>query len=161
MIKELKGCGSSCVLPLFGLLFSALGCVFLLVFGRSAILDCARVEARLVTCTKQTVLLGIVPAQLENIDGLQRAWVEESCDESCTYRVVLETERRTVPLTPYYTSAKQAKYAIADRINDFVDSRETTLHIQDGTGRLGIVLPVIFVVVGMLFFAAGVLSLFF
>ena len=161
MIERLRSCGTSCALPLFGLLFLAMGCVFLLVFGRSTILDCARVEARFVTCTKQTVLLGIVPMQLENIEGVQRAWVEENCDESCTYRVVLETERRTVPLTAYYTSAKQAKYAVADQINDFLNSGETALHIQDGTGRLGIVLPVIFMVVGVVFFAAGGLSLFF
>jgi len=150
-----------CVLPLFGLVFAAMGCLFSFVFGRSVVLDCTRLETPFIQCTKQTLIWGVLPSQMETVDGLQRVWVEESCDEGCTYRVVLETERRTVPLTNFFTSEKQAKYEVADQINDFLDSSKLTLHVEDGSGLVGVLLPLIFIGVGFFFFVGSLLSLVF
>ena len=134
---------------LFGLAFIIVALIILFAFGTTGILQCERVEPTLVSCVKQVKWLSIVPRAEERIPGLQGAWVDESCDDSCTYRVVLITERGNVPLTDYYSSGRQSKEEKAARINRFVQGWEKTLEMEDGGGLWVVLVSAVFMIAGM------------
>jgi hypothetical protein len=134
----------------FGFIFSACGCLFSFIFGQDTTLTCQRVETTQVECLKESKWLGQVSMSEASIQGLEGAWVAESCDEDgCTYRVEMDTADGRVPLTSYYSSGARSKHETADRINAFLrNPAEGSLTVKSGAGLLGLLLPFVFVAVG-------------
>lgn len=137
---------------LWGLIFSGAGILALFFFARTTTLDCKRGAKDQITCVKSENLLGIIDFKDEYIPSLENAWVSESCDDDgCTYRVELDAARGTFHLTSYTSSGYRSKEDIADQINTFIrSSSEQTLEIETSTGLLGLVLPGVFILAGLL-----------
>jgi len=137
---------------LYGLAFTACGCLFSLIFGQAATLTCTRVEPSQIECVRESKWLGWLPVSSASLQHVQGAEVAQSCDdEGCTYRVELSTAEGTVPLTSYYSSGSQSKQETADRVNAFLkDLRESSLTVKSDAGLLAFVLPLVFVLVGPL-----------
>jgi len=137
---------------MWGLIFSGAGILSLYIFARTTTLSCQRGLKDQVTCIKSENLLGILDFKDEHIPSLENAWVSESCDDDgCTYRVELDAARGTFHLTSYTSSGYRSKEDMANQINTYLhSSSEETLEIEASTGLLGLVLPGIFIVVGLL-----------
>lgn len=152
-------CGPRLKSLLFGFVFAGMGTVAMIVFGQVSDLHCAYPEPSQLECIKEIKWLGLVPLGEENIDDVQRAWVDESCDsDGCTYRVVLTTGQGDLPLTSYYSSGERSKAETAAEINAFVAQGEgETLEIRAGSGFLGGLFGGIFVVIGLGIAVAGVI----
>jgi hypothetical protein len=131
-----------------GIPFFLMGALFFVIFARVTTLECRRPEPREIICERRSELVGAVQMRRETIRGLSGAWVDESCDDGCTYRVVLTTERGDVPLTNAYTSEQRKKIEIAEEVNLFVDSERTSFEIEDRPSILVLALPIIFMIVG-------------
>ncbi len=149
---------AGCLFPVFVVLFPLIGCLAFYFLGQSTTLDCTRLESAVINCQKQNHLLGVYPLGAESIGRLQGAWVEEECDDGCTYRVVLQTEQGDVPLTSYLSSGHSSKDEIAGQINMFVYGQEPSLQIKDSAGAIGIIVPVVFILVGPLMLVGWVLK---
>ena len=90
---------------IFGIIFSACGCLMGYFFGQQTTLNCLWVEPMQIECNMKKSWLGLVPLGEESVRGLEGAMVDESCDEDgCTYRVELDTADGIVPLTSFYLS---------------------------------------------------------
>lgn len=76
--------------------------------------------------------------------------MRESCDDDgCTYRVELDSARGSMGLTSYYSSGYRSKEALAEQINAYIaDPQKQTLELSTGSGFLGILIPVIFILAG-------------
>jgi hypothetical protein len=89
---------------LFGLVFALAGLAAFWLFGRSAGVECTRLELREVRCEIKETLLGITMRRSAVINP-QQAIIEVNEDsDGDTYRVALVTERGAVPLTSHYAS---------------------------------------------------------
>ncbi len=137
---------------LWGMIFTGAGILALYFFARTTTLACERGAKDQITCVKSESLLGVLDFSDEHIPSLENAWVSESCDDDgCTYRVELDAARGTFHLTSYTSSGYRSKQDIADRINTFIrSSSEPSLLIETGTGFLGLVLPAVFIFVGLI-----------
>jgi hypothetical protein len=142
---------------LFGLVFTACGCLASYIFGQQTTLTCTRLEPIQIECVKQSKWAGLLPLGEESIRHLQGAGVAQSCDEDgCTYRVELDTTEGTVPLTAFYSSGSKSKQETADRIDAFVqNSRERSLTVKSDAGLLGFLLPCVFIFAGPLIAFSG------
>jgi hypothetical protein len=137
---------------LWGMIFTGAGVLALYFFARTTTLTCERSAKDQITCVKSESLLGVLNFEDEHIPSLENAWVSESCDDDgCTYRVELDAARGTFHLTSYSSSGYRSKEDIADRINTFIRSSSVpSLVIETGTGLLGLVLPAVFILVGLI-----------
>ncbi|UCC61768.1 MAG: hypothetical protein JSV36_13315 [Anaerolineae bacterium] len=137
---------------LYGLAFTACGCLFSLIFGQAATLTCTRVEPSQIECVRQSKWLGWLPVSAVSLQHVEGAEVAQSCDdEGCSYRVELTTAEGIVPLTSYYSSGSRSKKEAADRINAFLRNSEgSSLTVKSDAGLLAFVLPLVFVLVGPL-----------
>lgn len=137
---------------LIGFVISALGFVFLYVFGQAVTLACERTETGRISCVKTSVLLSVLKVDQKPVESLEMAWVSESCDEDgCTYRVELDTARGTIPMTIYRSSGYRSKENMANQINAFLRSPDQPkLEVKASTGIIGILMPVIAIVAGPL-----------
>jgi hypothetical protein len=137
---------------LWGMIFTGAGVLALFFFARTTTLTCERGAKDQITCVKSENLLGVLDFSDEHIPSLENAWVSESCDDDgCTYRVELDADRGTFHLTGYSSSGYRSKEKIADQINTFIrSSSESSLAIESSTGLLGLVLPAVFIFVGLI-----------
>ena len=95
----------------------------------------------------------------QHIRQLRGAYVQDNCDEDgCTYRVELRTAGGTVPLTSVYSSGLEKKRSTAERINEFVDSRESKLTLQESAGWIAILASGAFLVAGLAVIILGTLG---
>lgn len=112
-------------LTLFGGVFLAVGLAVMWFMGAQTTLVCERPEPRAGTCTlTQINVFGRVNrSESLRLTEIERADVQVSEDDDGddTYRVVLRTERGTVPFTDYYSSGRNDKREIADRLNAFLE----------------------------------------
>ena len=148
MVRRLFGVYHGCSGLIVGSIFFVLGAVFFVVFAQATSLDCARREPREIVCERESVLLGRVQMRQDSIRGLRGAWVDESCDDGCTYRVVLTTDEGDVPLTGAYTSDQRTKVEITRAINGFVEGDARTLQVEDRPPALLMALPILFMIIG-------------
>jgi hypothetical protein len=137
---------------LYGLVFTACGCVLSLIFGQAAILTCNRIEPSQIECVRQTKWLRWVPVGEQSIPELRGAEVGQSCDEDgCTYRVELNTAEGLIPLTTYFSSGAGPKQEATERINAFLQNPQgSSLTVRSDAGLLAFILPFAFVLVGPL-----------
>jgi hypothetical protein len=142
---------------LFGAFFIAFGIGFLFIFGENTSLICTRTSAS-INCTIQRNWLGIINGQPQTLRQLQGATIDESCDDNCTYRVVIQTAAGPVPLTSYYSSGFEDKNEISNKINTFVKSPgQANLLVETNIG-LFVLLPIAFGLVGIIIWVAGLSS---
>jgi hypothetical protein len=67
--------------------------------------------------------------------GLSEAYVEESCDDDCTYRLVVVSAAGTQPMTVAYDNDQSSKQQKADSINQFLtDPSIASLEVSEGGG---------------------------
>ena len=145
---------------LFGLVFAGFGILFLVIFGQGATLRCSRPEPSQITCQRETRWLNRLSTGSETIAGMSQAYVTESCDDGCTYRVELDTVQGPVALTSYYTSGYDDKADVAQKINEFLsDPDAPPMEVNSDAGLLAVLLPVFFIVVGGLFIITHLVKL--
>ncbi len=116
-------------LLIFSLAFVLGGLLVWWIGGRTAALECTRLEAREVRCeVKETLLDWVV--RHEDVLNPQQAVVEISTDsDGTTYRVALSTARDTVPLSESYASDAPAE-SLSTEINQFLnDTADRALNI--------------------------------
>lgn len=142
---------------ILSVVFVAIGAIFTVVFGQVVTLDCTRPEPAEITCERQSTFLGIRLSEPRTIRDVRGAWVQENCDEGCTYRVMLTAGRSDVPLTGAFTSGERSKIEIAEQINAFIAGGDPTTQISLQPNPLVLLATLIFVVIGL---AIPVLSLF-
>jgi hypothetical protein len=143
-----------------GLSFFACGALFLAIFGQRYTLTCARPEPSQLTCERAGTWLGLISTGKRPVAGLSGAWVDESCDEDgCTYRVELDSTEGPVGLTGYYTSGYDDKAATAAEINGWLQQGGDTLVVAEDSGILGVLLPAVFMLLGIGMAAAWGVSL--
>ena len=133
MIKDLFSRLAWVLVPLAILLFCS---IFLFVFGQISQVNCTRPEPSLIQCARTTWLFGIIPYETTNFAEVAGAYVDESCDDGCTYRVVFTTAEGDMPLTTYYSGGSSYKHDQVRQINGFLgdrEQRELTVH-GDRTG---------------------------
>jgi len=132
-------------------LFLATGVGTLFLLGQVQTLRCQRaeggvlVDCRLVNTWMKSTVLDDRP-----LPPLRRALVERGCDDDgCTYRVLLETDRSTLPLSDISTSDQSDQEGIARRINEYLDAPgDTPLEVETGGGLI-LIVPVMFLAAGI------------
>ena len=136
---------------IFGLIFSVVGFIVMVLLGQVTVLQCTHPEPSQVVCGREVKWLDVVPISVETIKDVRGAWVDERCDEDgCTYQVRMETGQGDVPLTGYYSSGQSSKEKAAAQINDYVAGRGgDTLAIREGFGMWGVLFGGIFVIAGL------------
>jgi hypothetical protein len=135
---------------LFGLPFLGLGIAAILFMGEKATLRCWREIPPQATCQLTTTRL--LETRVVELPGqLQGAEIDvsEVSDGDDTYRVVLHTDRETVPMTGIYTSGRRGHQQDADRIDAFVrDAAQTQLQVSQDSRWLVYGIGGLFAVVG-------------
>lgn len=121
---------------IIALALSLPGWVILLFYGKTATLTCTHIEPGQVNCSLQPTWYRLLPlGEPQLVTGIQRAYVDENCDDGeCSYRIGLRTARFVVlmnPSTSGWSGGSQLKQETVDRINAFVDSGEGTLIAHD------------------------------
>ena len=136
---------------LFGLLFMAVGAVMVFLFGQTTELRCSKPETRVTTCELKRKLLGLVTISTKELQDVNNAFLDESCDDDgCTYRVVLLAGTNKVPMTGYYSSGWKAKREKADQITQYVRlESEEPLLVKEQSGMFGALFSFAFVLVGL------------
>ena len=147
----------SCSLVVICLVFVVLGSALTVVFGQSVTLDCARDEPAYIVCERRSTFMGVPLAEPRTISGLEGAWVEEHCDDDCTYRVVLVADRGDTPLTSSFSSGASAKDEVAREVNAYVDSDQQSSMIQSRPQKLAMWMSLSFVAIGLLLPLFGLL----
>ncbi|MDF1515785.1 MAG: hypothetical protein P1S60_18405 [Anaerolineae bacterium] len=136
------------VLLLIGLTFIVTAGTIYLLFGQVATLECERqIEAR-PSCIVSRSLAGFTYKE-QAISGLIDAWVDASTDsdDDPIYRVVLETDQGSIPLTTFYSSGRQMKIQAATSIDSYLVNREQKVYsLQYGGNSL--LMPIIFGIIG-------------
>jgi hypothetical protein len=91
-------------LLIFGLIFALAGLAAFWFFGRSAGVECTRLEVREVRCEIKETLLGLALRRTTVVNP-HKAVIEVNEDsDGDTYRVSLVTAQGSVPLTSHYSS---------------------------------------------------------
>ncbi len=114
---------------LFGVSFCGAGTLVIAFLAQVAVLDCYR-ETDVPTCEIRRQFLG--RNETIAIGTPQRALVEESTDSEgdSTYRVAVESDRGTYPITTIHSSGSAGKRQHRDQIERFIaDSSQTSLVI--------------------------------
>jgi hypothetical protein len=78
--------------------------LFIVVFGNSVEISCARDAVQAPDCRITKMLLGRVPVSNRDVLGVTDVQLDETCDDGCTYRVLLiASGGESVPLNDVYT----------------------------------------------------------
>ena len=152
MADKKKRQGLGCLIFfLLPFMLSGLGMLFFL--GQVTTLQCTHIEPFQLECVKETTWMGLIPLEKETLDDVRGAQVDSSRGGKggSTYCVQL-TRRQggVVPLTAVYSSGAEAKEKVAARINAYAkDGEGETLKVRMGIEWIGLVMGVIFTLVGI------------
>lgn len=142
---------SAASMLIFGLIFFVSGLIPFWFGGRTASLDCTRLEAHEVHCEVKESLLNL-PVRRTEVMNPQQAIAQESedSDSGTVYRVALVAARGTVPLTESYANDMPAD-RLSNQINQFlVDTEAKTLNIAQPPSSMIYIFPICFSSVGLL-----------
>jgi len=142
---------SAASLSIFGLIFVVSGLIPLWFGGRTATVDCTRLEVHEVHCVVKETLFNL-PVRRTVVVNPQQAIAQESedSDSGTTYRVALVAARGTVPLTENYASDMPAD-RLSNQINQFLSDSETkTLNIAQPPSPWIYLFPFCFTGAGLL-----------
>lgn len=129
-------------------IFVGIGLLVGFILGTTHQLRCTQ-EAGENSCLLTTKWMGLVTLRRTQFQALAQAETQESCDDSCTYRVMLHTANKSFPLDPIYTSEYDHIAGLTSEINDFLaDPAQRQLSVQTG-GGLWLLLVVPFLLVGL------------
>ena len=143
-----------------GLLFAALFILMALVFsfytGNRIRLECTQQAVGLADCQIQVRWYGLLAINTVQVQDVQRARVDEYCDDSdCSYRVLLVLDGEEFPLTQYYSANRTPKAAAVQRMLEFLSNPNSdTLALEvGGAAEVGIanILPPLLLVLGLVF----------
>ena len=108
------------------------GGVMLFFFGQSNRLVCQHPEPSTTACSETHLLLRIVPLPGWHVAGVTEAYVQEDCNDGCTYRVALRAAGGSKPVNEVWTDQQSYDNRMAAQINTFIsDGRAPTLVIDD------------------------------
>ena len=142
---------SAASILIFGLIFFVSGLIPLWFGGRTAALDCTRLETHEVHCEIKEAIFNL-PVRRTEVVNPQQALVQETedSDGGTGYRVVLVAARGTIPLNENYATDMPADHLSA-QINEFlVDTEAKTLNIAQPPGPLIYIFPFCFSGAGLL-----------
>jgi hypothetical protein len=133
----------------FSLLFALVGLAVFWFFGRSAGIACSRLEAHEVRCEIKETLLGLAVQRAEVVNPKSATVDVNEDSDGDTYRVVLQTERSTVPLTTVYSSDGPLDQT-AREINEFLANTSTkTLNVSQSVSPRIYLIPLCFTGFGL------------
>ncbi len=159
-MKAIQNLAESIEIPhlLLSVIFVGVGLLFSYLLGVVTTLECTRAGTAQ-SCHLQNSWLGLVTLNDRQLEAVHEAWVEESCDDDgCTYRVALQTSQGQLPLGSAYSSGEASKQEKARLVNAYVkDPSIASLKVQEG-GGFWMVIPLIFVVVGVWLVAKPILK---
>ena len=108
------------------------GGLMLFFFGQSNRLVCQHPEPRATTCSETHLLLRLVPLPGWHVTGVTEAYVQEDCNDGCTYRVALRAAGGNKPVNEVWTDQESYDNNMAAQINTFInDGKAPTLVIDD------------------------------
>jgi hypothetical protein len=115
-------------------LFTIVGLLVSYLAGQVSTLECSKTDGK-PNCQLRTTFMNKYPLKTIPIRDLQSAYVEESCDDNCTYRVILVTGVGQQALTSGADSDQSGKNNLAKKVNDFLAGPNPAgLKISDGGG---------------------------
>jgi hypothetical protein len=118
---------------LIGLLIALVGPLVTFYVGRSTDLHCMHTGAQTIRCAITHQLLGIQPMDTRQVDGIQKAEVDENLESGSdsTYRVIFITAYGNEPLTSSYSSGYSSKAELVKQIDTYIDSdQQSPLDVQ-------------------------------
>lgn len=147
-----------------GFAFIIFGCGFALIMSLSSDVICRRIESGWTDCEINRSVLYLFPINEQIVPAVEQAWVDRRCDEDCTYRVMLSSAAREVPISNMYSSGYDAKRQVADQINDYLanpgpEPLEIRASVLGGMSFL-MAIPAILIIVGGIASARSILRLF-
>ena len=151
MARQRKKAGILSMLFL-GIIFTASGAAVVHFFGHDIYLEGSR-DTGVCEITRVGLLGKSEVVESFPVDRLQGATVlrSKTSDGDSTYKVIIETQDGSIPLTGYASSGRSKHDANADKINAFAKGQSDVLSIkQSGTGIR---------IVGLLFAGIGLLML--
>jgi len=147
---------STWILLAIGIVMVIASPLWVWAMGQATTLSCDRVNGQ-ARCRLSRSVLGISVTD-DPLETLTGAHVGESTDSDgdTTYRVVLETGGRSVPLTNHTSSGYSRKAATVDDIEKFVsDPSIPSLEVHDA-GTVGLIVCGIFLLIGVGMIVGGI-----
>jgi hypothetical protein len=132
--------------------------LFVLIFGNSTKIVCARESGRPPNCKLTTILLGSVPLRSREVQGVTDVRWDEDCDDGCSYRALLVTESGgSVPIDIVYTNAGPVERQI-DAVSAFLQSDETAFSYSVPVQWWAVIMLAVMELVGVGFVASRFLK---
>jgi hypothetical protein len=125
------------------------GTLLIFLAGRVTTLSCLR-ESNQVNCSLSSRLLNRYLPQESNVVDLRSVYVEESCDDSCSYRVILVNPAGEVPLTSTLDSDKSGEQSKVNQINQYLQNTSQASFVLVSEAGLWPYAGMIVTVIGLL-----------
>ena len=114
--------------------------VMLFVFGQSDHLECRHAGDGLVSCSVSHQLLGLVSLPGWQTSGINEAYVQEDCDDGCSYRTALRTPAGdSQPISEVWTDQHAQDVQLATQINAFIRNSEAPMLVIDQQPALWVI----------------------
>lgn len=105
--------------------------LFVVIFGNSTRVSCARDTGQAPNCRITKALLGKVPVSSRDILGVSDIQLDRTCDDSCAYRAVLVTAGgEGIPLNEVYTD-KDPVLRQMDAFSTFLNGSSTSFEYEE------------------------------
>ena len=116
------------------------GAVMLFFFGQSNRLVCRHPEPSTTTCSVSHLLLCTVPLPGWQVANVTEAYVQEDCNDGCTYRTALRTADDSRPLNEVWTDQQSYNEGLARQINAFIDDGHAPTLVIDDQPQLWVIM---------------------
>ena len=135
------------------IVLAVLGLLFIYLVGQKTQIACSRPTGNAVNCQIKSVWMGTVTVSSREAASVRNAYVESDYDDeedSTTYRVVLTTSGKDVPVSIAYSSGNISKNELAKDINAFIKNqtlREADFGYKSAGGIISAIVVGIFFVI--------------